>query len=128
MELDIIEKIALSLGIIILGILVGKILSKLCEGRWSESLATVEKWMNGMTKIALLVLSPLVLIGVFWIVDVRETSLYFLPIIGIICLVLGGLFALGFSKMLRLDRMRTGRCSFRVHFTIGEALVCYSAL
>lgn len=108
MELDIIEKIALSLGIIILGILAGKILSKLCEGRWSEYVATVEKWMNGMTKIALLVLSPLVLIGVFWIVDIRETSLYFLPIIGIICLVLGGLFALGFSKVLRLDRMRTG--------------------
>ncbi|MEX1030264.1 MAG: hypothetical protein WDZ91_09510 [Paenibacillaceae bacterium] len=106
--MDIIEKIALSLAIIVLGILVGKVLSRLSQGKWSGSVVTVEKWLNGMTMIALLALGPLILIGVFWIVDIRQMNLYYLPIIGILCLVLGGLFAIGFAKVLKLDRKRTG--------------------
>jgi predicted permease len=80
----------------------------MCEGIWSDSKARVEKSTSWMTKIALLFLNPLVLIGVFWIVDIRQTSLLYLPILGILCLVLGGLFAVGFSKALKLDRVRTG--------------------
>jgi predicted permease len=107
--LDIIEKIVLSLGIIVLGLSLGRIINWMCQREiWLGSKAAIEKSINWMTKIALLFLNPLVLIGVFWIVDIRQTSLFYLPILGILCLVLGGLFAVGFSKALKLDRMRTG--------------------
>ncbi len=86
----------------------GKALNWLSHGSWSNEIITIEKSIDWMTKSALLVLNPLVLIGVFWIVDVQEASLYLLPILGILCLVLGGLFAVGFSKVLKLDRKSTG--------------------
>jgi len=106
--LDLIEKIILSLAIIVLGLLLGKVLNWMSEHKWSHAEAKLETTINWMTKVALLVLSPFVLVGVFWIVDIRQTSLIYLPILGILCLVLGGLFAVGFSKALKLDRIRTG--------------------
>jgi predicted permease len=106
--LDIIEKIILSIAIIILGLFMGKILSRLSKGKWSDSITTIEKSNNWMTKIALLILNPLVLIGVFWLVEIKDAKLLYLPILGIACLALGGLFAVGFSKALKHDRKRTG--------------------
>jgi len=106
--LDIIEKIVLSLAIIIIGLSLGKALNWLSHQRWPSSKATIEKSISGMTKSALLVLNPLVLIGVFWIVDIQQASLYYLPILGILCLVLGGLFAVGFAKAMKLDSKKTG--------------------
>lgn len=106
--MDFIEKIVLSLTIIILGLSLGKVWSWLCHDKWLNAAATIETMINLMTKAVLLVLSPLILIGVFWIVDIRYSGFIYLPILGVLCLVLGGFFAVGFSKVLKLDPIRTG--------------------
>ncbi len=68
----------------------------------------IEKMVNWLTKIALIVLSPFILIGVFWVVDIQNSMLILLPVLGILCLVLGGSVGILFAKALRVDRQRTG--------------------
>lgn len=69
---------------------------------------TFDKMVNQMTKIALVGFSPLILMGVFWVVDIQNSRLVLLPLLGVLCLIIGGIVAIVFSKVLKLKRIQTG--------------------
>jgi predicted permease len=107
-EREIIEKIIISLAIIVLGIALGAGLRRIRQSNGVLSIIPLEKIVNGMTRTALIGFSPLIIVGVFWVVEIQNSRLILLPALGVFCLVLGGVVAIGFSKILKLNRFQTG--------------------
>ncbi len=101
----------------------------------------IDKMIKALIRIVLLGINPLVLIGAFWFVDLGDTSLIYLPILGICTLILGGTLGIVAAKLLKLNRPQTGSMfvtgafvnigSFGTLFCflfLGEASVAFAAL
>lgn len=86
----------------------GSALRRIRQNNRFFSFLLFEKMINLLTRIALIGLNPIIIIGAFWIVDIESSRLAFLPILGILSLGLGGIAAIGFSKILKLNRSKTG--------------------
>jgi predicted permease len=103
-----IEEFIFSIIIIIFGLFIGNRL------RWMEkqdrisSAISLENIMGWMTKTVFIIINPLIMIGAFWNVILVDAKMFLLPLLGILSLILGGLFAVGISKIQNLDRSKTG--------------------
>lgn len=94
--------------IIVVGLALGVGLRQMRQVNRIASFFPLEKAVNSLTKISLVGFSPIILIGVFWAVGIHDSRLFLLPILGVLSLVLGGIAAIGFSKLLKLNRFQTG--------------------
>jgi predicted permease len=79
--------------------------------------------------------------GAFWIINIDNPKLALIPILGAICIIIGGIFAIILSRFLKLDNKRKGSMFVSGSFTnlglfgtifcfsfLGEASLIYVAL
>jgi predicted permease len=99
----------------------GKVLRRLSVGNNIPETVPIEKIFRWTTRIAFFVLSPFIIIGAFWFVQLGNVKLIFLPLLGCVCIVLGGSLAIIISKILKLDRAKTGSMFVSGSFTNTES-------
>ncbi|WP_213409795.1 AEC family transporter [Xylanibacillus composti] len=88
----------------------------------------MRKYLSLTTRFVIIGLSPIIIIGAFWHVQLEEVRLFLLPLLGVLALVLGGVLGIGFAKWRKLDRAQTGSMFVSGSFTnIGSfgTLFCY---
>lgn len=113
-------------------ILIGVILD--IAFKWWESIKktnNVNRILGVSTKLVLFVINPLILIGIFWNTSIENMKLALLPILGAICLILGGIFSLIAANLFKLDRAKKGSMFVSGSFTNLGALgtmFCFSSL
>ena len=125
------QKMLLSLGLIVLGLVMGQSIRHLLNNGTIGPDTLVEKYIKTAQNLVLLVLAPIINVGTFWIVRITDMRFVALPLLGVAALTLGGLLALGFSRVFRHTRRQTGAMftsgSFTNVGTIG-GLVSYAFL
>ena len=125
------EKFVFSLGIIFLGLTLGYVIQILVHNNiitLSYDLETIRKTLQ---KTALLFFNPIAFMGAVWIVNLNDLKIIALPFIGIMALLLGGVLAFAFAKLLGLSRKQTGSFIVSGGFTnIGSigGLICFTFL
>lgn len=122
------DKFVSSLSIIIIGLVIGYTLQVIVNKGWIKIPISIEKLTHGLQKIALLILSPIALIGALWMVNLDSRKLIFLPFLGVTAFALGGIIAFIFGKMQHLSRKQMGSYIVGGSFTnIGciGGLVCF---
>jgi predicted permease len=90
------------------GLLLGKVLRRLWDGNYIPETVPIDNIFRWTTRMVFFVLSPIIIIGAFWFVQMGNAKLILLPILGAVCIVLGGFLAIIASKILKLDRAQTG--------------------
>ncbi len=122
------DRLFFSLGVIISGLLLGYGVKRLVETgrlRLGVEIIVVRK---ALQKAGLLFFMPLSLLCAVWSLKFSDARLAFLPLLGIGALLLGGVLAIGASRVLGHNPRQTGAMfccgSFSNIASIG-GLVCY---
>lgn len=122
------EKLIFSLGTIFLGLASGYIIQILVYKQIISLPFGIETLRKALQKFAFLILDPIVYLGAVWIINFNELKIITLPIIGIFALLLGGILAFVFARLLKMSRKQTGAYIISGGFTnlglIG-ALICF---
>jgi len=96
------------LSIILFGLCFGRGLRFLAEkGKISESIR-LPNLLKKCTYLVLLGLNPIILLGAFWGAKLDNIKLYFLPLLGVLTLILGGILAVTFAKIRKLNHQQEG--------------------
>ncbi len=122
------SKFIYSFSIIIFGLSLGYITQILIQRRVLRLPVSIDRLRKSLQFIALLFLNPIAIVGAIWIVNIHTMRLAALPFIGLFALILGGILALGASKVFKLPPQKTGAMYGCGSFTnIGSigALVCF---
>lgn len=102
------EKLLIPLGIIVVSLIFGKTLRRLWENKKIFTSAPLDTYLKMTIQWVLLLVSPFIITGAFWTVKLDSLKLIALPVLGVLTLVIGGLLAVGVSKLQKLDRAKTG--------------------
>ncbi|MBP1963153.1 AEC family transporter [Paenibacillus aceris] len=102
------EKLLIPLGIIVVGLILGKTLRGLWENKKIFKDAPLDTFLKKTIQWVLFFVSPFIITGAFWTVKLDSLKLIVLPFLGVLTLVIGGLLSVGVSKFLKLDRAKTG--------------------
>jgi len=122
------EKLVLSLGIIFLGLVLGYGFQILVHKKIVLPPYDIETIRKALQKIVLLYITPVTILASIWILNLDDLKLIALPFIGGSALILGGVVAYFFARMLRMDRKQTGTYIVTGSFTnIGlmGGLLCF---
>ncbi len=95
------QKMVLSFGVILLGLLVGQLIKKYNKKLPVGAQVKLSSTIEVIRKFAFFVLNPLILVNSYWIIDFSNVSIFVLPVICIIVLSLNGLLGTFFSKKLQ---------------------------
>ena len=96
----------LSLGIIVGGLIVGQIFHLAVKNERTRT--RNDRLMTTIRNIIVFYVTPIILLGAFWIVDIRNPALISLPFICILSLLFGSALALLYSKIAKHDKLKTG--------------------
>jgi len=122
------EKVIISLGIIFFGLAMGYIIQILVHKHILNLPFGIETLRKALQKFAFLILDPIVYLGAVWIINFDELKIVALPFIGVFALLLGGILAFVFARLLKMSRKQTGAFIISGGFTnIGlvGALLCF---
>jgi len=115
-------------GIIAGSLAIGYLIQQLVRGDRLKLPFTLDTLRKILQKTALLGVLPVTVLGAIWIVDIRSAAIAALPFIGLSAILLGGLLALLYARLMRLEPRKTGALfpcgSFTNIGSIG-ALVCF---
>ncbi len=95
------QKMILSFGIIIIGVIVGQLLKYWHSSKDEKLKKQIELYIEKVRKITFFVFNPIVLINSYWIIDFSNVSIFVLPFICVIVLALNGGIGLLVSKGLK---------------------------
>ena len=125
------DKFVFSLGIIFVGLAMGYAIQILVRNQIIRLPYDLETLRKILQKIALLYFNPITFTGAVWIVSLDDLKIIALPFIGIAALLLGGVLAFVFARLLGMSRKQTGAYIVSGGFTnlgaIG-GLICYTFL
>jgi predicted permease len=125
------DQFVFSLGIIFSGFTLGYVIQILIRKKVISVPYDIDVMRKALQSIALLFFSPVATLGAIWILNFDDLKIVTLPFIGIMTLLLGGVLAFLFSKMLRMSRKQTGAYIVSGGFSnlgaIG-GLICYAFL
>ena len=88
----------------------------------------VTRYIKVVQNIALLGMFPFLNAAAFWIIKLTDLKIIILPVLCVAQIVLGGLFGIAGSKILRLDRKKTGSmfvCSSFSNLSAFGGLICF---
>ena len=125
------EKVIFSLGIIFWGLALGYIIQILVRKQIINLPLGIEPLQKALQKFAFLILDPIVYLGAVWIINFNELKIIALPFLGIFALLLGGILAFIFARLLKMSRKQTGAYVISGGFSnIGliGALLCFTFL
>jgi predicted permease len=121
-------KIIISFSLILFGLFLGYGIQLLINRGCITLPVTTEQLRKRLQKVALLFLNPVAIVGAVWAVDIKSVSIAALPLVGFFALVAGGILALGFARLMKLEPEKKGAMFCCGSFTnIGSigALICF---
>ncbi|MDJ0622858.1 MAG: hypothetical protein QNJ17_07820 [Desulfocapsaceae bacterium] len=124
-------KLLFSLTLIISGLSSGYLLQQLCRRDVVSLPLDIISLRKILQKIGLLIFMPISFLGAVWVVSFSDLRVVWLPVVGIVALLLGGLLGLIFAHILRVSREQRGVMYCCGSFTnIGAigGLVCFMFL
>jgi predicted permease len=122
------SKFIYSFSLILFGLFLGYGVQVLSERGRIVLPMTTDQLRKLLQKIALLFLNPMAIVGAVWAVRIENVSLAALPLVGFFALLAGGVLALGFARLLKLEPRKRGAMFCCGSFTnIGSigALICF---
>ncbi len=122
------EKLILSLGLIISGLAIGYLLQRMDRAGTLCLPAPLPKCRLLLQKISLLGLMPISVLGAVWVVSFTDIRVLLLPVVGVTALLSGGLIGLGYAHFSNKTPKQTGVLLCCGSFTnIGAigGLVCF---
>lgn len=125
------DQFAISLGIIFSGFTLGYLIQILVRKKVVSFRYDIDVLRKALQTIALLVFSPVATLGAVWILNFEDLKIITLPFIGILVLIVGGVLAFIFSRMLHMSRKQTGAYIVSGGFSnLGSigGLICYTFL
>lgn len=125
------DKFAFSLGIIFLGLVLGYTVQLLANQMGNRFPLNIETLRKTLQKIAFFFFDPIIYMGAIWDIKLNELKIIALPFMGIFALLLGGVLAFIFARLLKLTRKQTGAYIICGGFTnIGSigGLLCFTFL
>jgi hypothetical protein len=121
-------KCFLSFGLIVSGLSIGYGIQALIEAEVLHLPFPIDRLRRFLMKLALLFINPIAVVGAIWTIRMNGGRMMTFPVLGVSAILLGGLLALGASKVLRLERKKAGSLFTCGSFTnIGAigGLTCY---
>ena len=122
------SKFLFTFGLIIFGLSLGYFIQRMVGKQIIRLPISLDQLRKSLLKSALLFLNPITVVGAIWVMELKDPRIATLPFLGMGQIFLGGLLALLFSKLLRLERKQAGSLftcgSFTNLGTMG-GLVCY---
>ena len=122
------SKFIYSFGIILSGLSLGYLIQILVGRDRIKLPIDIDALRIILQRIALLFVNPIAIVGAIWVVNIRNVRLAALPFNGFFALLIGGILALGVSRMLQLEPKKAGAMFGCGSFTnIGSigAMVCF---
>ncbi|MDC7236888.1 MAG: hypothetical protein PQJ45_03840 [Sphaerochaetaceae bacterium] len=102
------QKLLYSLSIITIGLVIGYIIQRLTLSNIIKADKSLKKPRKALQSIAILILFPISTIGALWDFSFSDMSLFLLPIIGMIAILLGGFSAHFAGKLLKYEPKQAG--------------------
>ena len=102
------SKLILSLSLIIGALAVGQTVYVAMKGKSAKKIELAENILVKIRNVVVYILSPIIMLGAFWVVDISNLSLISVPFICVLSLSLGSALALAYSKIAKLNRLQTG--------------------
>ena len=122
------SKFIYSFSIILFGLSLGYLIQILVRQERISLPIHIDDFRKLLQRIALLFLNPIAIVGAIWVVNIQNIRLAALPFIGFFALLVGGLLALGVSRILQMEPKKAGAMFCCGSFTnIGSigAMVCF---
>jgi predicted permease len=122
------SKFLFTFGVIAFGLFSGYTLQILIQRGIVRLPMETERLRKLILRAVLVLFLPVTVVGAVWSVKIDDPRILTLPFLGAFALFSGGVFALGFSKILKLTRQQTGALFVCGSFTnIGAigGLICY---
>lgn len=122
------SKFLFTFGLIIFGLSLGYVIQRMVTTKILRLPISLIHLQRILLKTALLGINPITVVGAVWVINLKDTRIVTLPLLGVSAILLGGILALWVARLLRLGRKQTGSLfacgSFTNIGTMG-GLVCY---
>jgi len=121
-------KFIFTFGLIVSGLLIGYGVQALIKREILHLPLPVDRLRRFLVKLALLFVNPIAIVGALWTLRMNDGRMAAFPVLGIFAILLGGLLALGASKILKLERKKAGSlfaCGFFTNTNAIGGLICY---
>jgi len=114
--------------IIFLSLLCGYVIQLLIKKEYFVLPFSLEKIRKFLQKLGLLFLMPIIIFGVYWVMDFQELKFFLFPFLGIFNLIFSGMIALFIAKLLSMNPKDAGSffcCGFFSNFSNIGGLICF---
>src|SRR5512136_168923 len=122
-------KFFFTFGLIVFGLLVGYGIQALVRRKVLDlPLPFLDRLRRFLVKLVLLFINPITIVGALWTIRMKDGRLVAFPLLEVFAILLGGFLALGASKILKLERRKTGAmfsCGFFTNTLSIGGLVCF---
>ncbi len=102
------QKLLYSLSIITIGLVLGYIIQRLTLSNIIKADKSLKKPRKALQSIAILILFPISTIGALWDFSFTDISLFLLPFVGMIAVLLGGFSTYFLGKLLKYEPKQAG--------------------
>lgn len=102
------QKLLFSLSIIFFGLALGYLVQRLVRNGVLSGDPELKTIRRSLQKIALLGLNPVAALGAIWVFQLDNIRIAYMPVMGILTLVTGGIAGLAIGKALRLRPRQAG--------------------
>jgi len=121
-------KFFFTFGLIVSGLSIGYGVQALIKREVLHLPLPLEQLRRFLVKLALLFINPIAIVGAIWTIRMNDGRMVAFPVLGVFAILLGGLLALGASKILKLERRKAGSlfaCGFFTNTSAIGGLICY---
>ena len=121
-------KFIFTFGLIVSGLSIGYGIQALIKKEVLHLPLPLDRLRRFLVKLALLFVNPIAIVGAIWTIRMNDGRMVAFPVLGVFAILLGGLLALGASKLLKLERRKAGSlfaCGFFTNTNAIGGLICY---
>ena len=121
-------KFIFTFGLIVSGLSIGHGIQALIKREVLHLPLSLDRLRRFLVKLALLFINPIAIVGAIWTIRINDGRMVAFPVLGVFAILLGGLLALGASKILRLERRKAGSlfaCGFFTNTNAIGGLICF---
>ena len=122
-------KFIFTFGLIVSGLSIGYGIQALVRREVIDfPLPLLDRLRRFLVMLALLFINPVAIVGALWTLRMNDGRMVAFPVLEVFAILLGGLLALGASKILKLERKKAGSlfaCGFFTNTHAIGGLICY---
>ena len=122
------SKFIFTFGLIVSGLSIGYGIQALIKREVLHLPLPLDRLRRFLVKLVLLFINPIAVVGALWTLRMNDGRMAAFPVLGISAILLGGLLALGASKILKLERKKAGSlfaCGFFTNTSAIGGLISY---